>query len=113
MKKNIPADVQAAKLAKKHAKHKSRRNAKNGVVNYFKEQILQEIYDKKNDDSLRGEGFVTSDGRPYFQSAYVVETKYQLEDGTLVDKEPKSDEVNPVEFEVIETIVKKTVVRLD
>lgn len=113
MKKNLPADVQAAKLAKKHAKHKSRRNAKNGIVNHFKEEILAEIYKLKDSNVLRGAGFVTSDGRAYFQSAYVVETKYQLEDGTLLDKEPESDELNPVNYEVIETVVKKTVVRLD
>lgn len=113
MKKNLPADVQAAKLAKKHAKHKSRRNAKNGVINYFKEEILAEIYQLKDSKVLRGAGFVTSDGRAYFQSAYVTEVVYQLEDGTIVEEEPKSDDVSEVKYEAIETVVKKTLVRLD
>lgn len=108
MKTNIPADVQAAKLAKKHAKKKSRRNAKNGVINHFKEQILAQIYQVKDSKHLRGAGFVTSDGRAYFQEAYVAEVAYFDADGALVE-----DPENTEGLEKVETVVKKTIVRLD
>lgn len=108
MKTNIPAEVQAAKLAKKHAKKKSRRNAKNGIVNHFKAQILEQIYQVKDSNVLRGAGFVTADGRAYFQEAYVAEVNYFDADGA-----PVEDPENTEDLQKVETVVKKTIVRLD
>ena len=115
MKKNVPIEIQKAKIAKARAKRASTRNVKRGIVNLAKTNIIHNLpYGLDNVPLKVGAQFAKTfsfSGRNYVQAVEIVNVLFKSE--TTGEYFMTKEEI-PEGIEVLEIPVTaaKTAVRL-
>ncbi len=116
MKKDVPIEVQKAKIAKARAKRASRRNAKRGVTNSFKNALIHNLpygLDKVKNVVI-GAQFAKVfqlGGRSYVQAVEVVNMVLKSEDGRYFRTQEEAYEAG-VEVLAVPVTAAKTAVRI-
>lgn len=120
MKKDVPIEVQKAKMARSRAKHASKRNAKRGITNKVKENLIHNLpYGLDNVPLQVGQQFARTfalDGRSYVQAVQIVNIMFKS-DSTgeyFMDKDDIPENLAELEGDILEIPVtaQKTAVRI-